>query len=138
MSNSLELPTVLTDEVQKRILQLLSEGNFLKVACKAAGTTYRTFRWWQKRWEEDDPAARRFHEFFAAAEVASAVGECAALRVVRAGELGWQGSSWFLERRHPARWAKKQPPPNQTTINVETLTDEQLNDLTKGQGGGRA
>jgi hypothetical protein len=57
-------PTMLTPEVQAEIIEALDEGNYISVACDVAGLSYRAFRKWQERWENDDPEAEKFADFF--------------------------------------------------------------------------
>lgn len=42
-----------------------------------------------------------------------AEGECELHHIIRIkdGERTWQSSAWFLERKWPARWGKKETPP---------------------------
>jgi transposase len=134
-SPALARPAALTPEVQKAIVEALCDGNYLKVACSAAGITYAGFAWWRKRYEDGDPDAQVFADFFDAVKRAIAVSETRAVRDVRAGVMNWQSRAWLLERRFPSRWGKKDRTPK-VNVNVSTLTDEQLRDLTQGKGGG--
>jgi len=59
-------PRTLTQEACRTILMLLEKGNFLNVACMAAGVLPSTFQKWRKRWQEGDPAAAEYEWFFAA------------------------------------------------------------------------
>lgn len=127
MTHDLARPTVLSPEVQLAIVTALAEGNYLATACQAAGITYSGFRWWQKRWEEGDPVAQRFADFFESVNRASAVAERSALGGVRAGSPGWQGEAWFLERRFPRRWGKRdRAPVPATPRDLTKMTDDDL------------
>lgn len=112
MGSSLEKLTALDLKTQQQIINLLSVGNYITVACKAAGITYRGFRHWQKRWEEGDPDAMRFDEFFQAVYQATALGESNALIRLQAGGPSWQAQAWFLERRFHQRWGRKDRVPD--------------------------
>lgn len=127
MNSDLQRPRALTIDVQRKIIELLAAGNYLQVACEASGLTYDCFRHWQKRWEQDDPIAQEFADFFKAIKVAVSHGECKALGDVRHGQQGWQSAAWFLERRFPNRWGKQErapipPPPKDLTA----LSDDDL------------
>jgi transposase len=128
MKNALELPTALSPEVQQRIVALLAEGNYLSTACGAAGITYHTFRWWQRRWQEGDPDAQRFDEFFRVVDVASKAAESNALGRIRTGEPNWQANAWFLERRFPQRWGRqeRQALPVKPPKPLDQMTDDEL------------
>lgn len=133
MGTKLAKLTALSDTVQRAILEHLKQGNYIGTACQASGITYRGFRGWQKRWEEGDPAADRFALFFEAVPIAIAAGEAYALADLRRGAPGWQAQAWFLERRFPSRWAKK----DQLIIkgkDVAKLSDEELESIAAGKG----
>lgn len=133
MKTTLVRPTVLTPEVQKKVLKLLSQGNFVATACEASGLTYQTFRSWQRRWEDGDPGAQQFAQFFELVALAVPLGEAQALMTLRIGAPGWQAQAWFLERRFPKRWAKK----DELIIknqDVSKMTDEELQVIAKAKG----
>lgn len=109
---SLERVRALTPAVQKKIIDALLAGSYLYVACEAAGLTYHGYQHWQKRWNDGDPATSIFDDFFNAVKEASSVAEVVALKDVRAGAPGWQGNAWFLERRYPKRWGRKDRAPD--------------------------
>jgi len=111
MSSALDRPTVLTPIVQAAIVRRLRLGCFLRVACESAGLSYGTFASWRRRWSQDDPAARRFDRFFKLVEQASALGEIRALAVVLDGGPGWLSAAWFLSRRFPQRWGRRNRTP---------------------------
>lgn len=100
-------PTVLTPEAQRIITNAVAEGSHLSVACRAAGITYSNFAHWRKRCEEGDETAQRFADFFDDIKRASSVAEIMALSKLKEGEQGWQSLAWFLERRFPDRWGKR-------------------------------
>lgn len=131
--NQLVRPQALTPEVQAEIVKALTEGNYLSTACEAAGITYAAFWHWRKRWEDGDPTAQVYADFFDAVKRAIGVAERNLLNTVGQGAMGWQGSAWILERRFRKRWGKK------VVYEIEgfdpsQLTDEQLEQLRKGKG----
>jgi hypothetical protein len=99
-------PYALDAATQRRIVRSLAAGQFLKTACREAGTTYDTFRRWRDRVEAGDPGAERFAPFFAEVDKTLARCEEDAVSVVIAGKDGWRGAAWYLERRFPGRWRK--------------------------------
>lgn len=108
-ANQLGRPVKFTPEVQQEIVRLVAEGNYLEVACQAAGVTSRLVRHYRKMWEDGDPSVSHLDDFFSALKKALALAESSSLRRIRSGVEGWQGSAWFLERRYPKRWAKREP-----------------------------
>jgi transposase len=130
MAFHLERPTVLTPEIQQEIVQALADGCYLSVACTAAGITVSGFNHWRLRWEQGDPDAQKFSDFFVAVKMASGVAERNALARLKQGPQNWQSLAWFLERRFPQRWGRKDrepvkspPPPDKP---LEEMTDEEL------------
>jgi hypothetical protein len=100
---------VITAEDTERLCGFLREGAYLEPACRLAGVAPGTAREWLAR-------ARNAHHrsptpetiaFADAVEAASAEAEHGALRVVLSGGRGWSARAWYLERRHPGRWAQR-------------------------------
>lgn len=122
-------PTRLTAKTSKAILSAIESGMFAKDACALVDLREATFYDWVKRGnlareqaaaaergdrdEHDEPIAppekseRRFIAFVAAVEKAAAKSTLVALKRVRAGVRGWQGSAWFLERRDRDAWGRR-------------------------------
>lgn len=107
MGKSLARITVLTPQAQKVIAESLAEGNYLTTACSLAGISTDTFYHWKNRHDAGDPGASDYSDFFGEVKKASAFAEVMALRAIRTGGFGWQGSAWFLERRFPKKWGRK-------------------------------
>ena len=139
MRNQIEKPTVLTDEIQKKVLSLLAQGNYITTACEASGLNYRTCRHWQKRWEDGDEGSGRFAQFFEDVRRAVATGEAAALMRLMPGAPGWQAQAWFLERRFPQRWGKKDraPEPPRASKPLSEMTQEELDEHARKVGAGK-
>lgn len=137
MGRELARPTVLTDEAKALIVDMVSWGSYLKVACDAAGFSYRTLRYWQKAWEDGEPNAQAHDDFFQSLKKAIAIGEGRAILKIQRGEPGWQGSAWFLERRFPQRWAKKErpteaPPQSGVTVTIRNGSKPKAKPPTDG------
>lgn len=130
MGTELVRPTVLDAERCNAILQYLAEGNRLIVALRAAGVTHECFRLWENRVKAADPdVPSDIADFIGKVRVAEAASEVTAVRELRSGRPGWQGSAWFLERRFPQRWGKQ----DRTTLPapappkpIDQMTDEEL------------
>ena len=134
MGSELRRPEALTPERQQSIIDLLARGNYLSTACEASGLTYNGFLHWRQRWEKGDPAAKVYDNFFRSVERAISVGETSALDRVKDGGPGWQGSAWFLERRHHKRWGKKETVEIVSKTDLSKLSDEELADIASGKG----
>lgn len=101
--------SVFTDEVADRILQMLRAGNYVDVACSAAGVGRSTFYDWQERGDPEgtDPADQPFREFRERVDKARAEGEARNVALVaKAATRSWQAAAWLLERQYPDRWGR--------------------------------
>ncbi len=136
----------LTPETQKKIVDAISEGNYLETAAAIGGVSATTFfRWLQ---EGEQAAAGLKREFWEAVKKAEA--EAEALRVSRISKAGkdgnWQADAWYLERRYPDRWGKriqqevtgKDGGPLEYVQRVQELTDSELERIILSRSGTRA
>ena len=138
------LQSKLTPETQKKIVDAISEGNYLVTAAAIGGVTYTTLNNWMKKGESASSGA--YVEFLEAVKKAEA--EAEALRVSRISKAGkegnWQADAWYLERRYPDRWGKrvqevtgKDGGPLEYVQRVQELTDSELERIILGRGGAR-
>jgi hypothetical protein len=88
-------PTKRTPEVVAKIAEAVAIGLTDREAGLLAGIRHDTMTEWRK-----DP------EFSEAIERATAQRLLLRLGRVEAGEQGWQGTAWALERLHPSRFAR--------------------------------
>ena len=88
-------PTKRTPEVVARIAAAIASGLTDREAGLLAGIRHDTMTEWRK-----DP------EFSEAIEKATAQRLLQRLWRIEAGEQGWQGTAWALERLYPARFAR--------------------------------
>jgi hypothetical protein len=89
-------PTKRTPEVVAAIAQAIAQGLTDREAGLLAGVRPRY----------DDRMAQRDPEFSEAIERATAQRLLAHLGRIEAGEQGWQGTAWALERIYPHRFAR--------------------------------
>jgi hypothetical protein len=129
-------PVALTPDVQAQIVTSLMNGNYLTTACAAAGITKWTFYHWKNRLDAGDPLAGVYADFFNAVERASAISEQVALGKLVVGSPGWQALAWFLERRFPNKWGKKDrtPVPPKPPKALEAMTPEELDAYKQSLG----
>lgn len=104
-------PSKFTPEVEKTILNKLGEGLPLKYAAHSAGISYDTLNRWinaghslNKAGEVSEPLAL-FCTAVRQAE-ASAVSKHVG-NINKAADENWQASAWYLERRAPNEFGKK-------------------------------
>ena len=132
-------PTALTPLVQERILKLLRLGNYIYVACKAAGIHKDTFYEWMKRGRSSKAEDERFATF--AIEVDAALGEAEARDVqtiLMASQQTWQAAAWRLERRFPERWSRSDRMRVDANVEVGVSDDGLLGKLARLLTGARS
>jgi hypothetical protein len=124
----------LTEELQQRILVAVRAGVGVEESFRLAGIGVRTGHEWLRRGEGTDPrrpTAPQFAQFAQSLKKAQAEDEAARIaRINAAGRGGaiiytrtlttkkgetisetrttapqWQADAWYLERKHPERWA---------------------------------
>ena len=88
-------PSKRTPEVVAKIAEAVAIGLTDREAGLLAGVRHDTMTEWRKE-----------REFSEAIERATAQRLLLRLGRVEAGEQGWQGTAWALERLHPARFAR--------------------------------
>jgi len=91
-------PSKRTPEIEKIILNSLSVGNTRLDSALAVGVSYNTFLEWTKRFPE-------FRESVERAEAQARqrfVGQIAV-----AAQTTWQAAAWYLERRIPEYWGRR-------------------------------
>ena len=100
-------PSKFTPEVRNRILTAIRNGNTYEASAHYGGVSYDTLREWIKRGQEE--TAGEFSEFFEAIKSAEAKAEVESVALIRqaAQEGQWQAAAWFLERRKPSEWGRK-------------------------------
>lgn len=101
-------PTKLTAEVHNAICEAMRKGHYLESAAALVGVAPKTVREWCAR-GEDEPDSD-YGKFRAAYEKACAEAVNRALGVIEdASATQWQAAAWFLERRQPVQWGRRDP-----------------------------
>jgi hypothetical protein len=99
-------PTKLTPEVQKKIVEMISAGNYVETAAAYAGISKVILYDWMKRGNNASKGIHR--EFLDAIQKALAESEIRdVLTIGTAAKLNWQAAAWRLERKSPAKWGRK-------------------------------
>lgn len=95
-------PTKLTPERAEALIELLRDGVYVETACAACGVGTSTFYRWMTIDREP------YVEFRDAVKKAEAEAETRAVEVVRnAATTSWQAAAWWLERKFPERWGRR-------------------------------
>ena len=99
-------PSKLSPARRERFCELLREGNYLETAAYASGIHPSTVYNWLDAGALENTGAH--HLFFEAVKKAAALAEIDALKIAKAGGNNWQSAAWFLERRYPAKYARRE------------------------------
>lgn len=123
-------PVKLNDEVQRKIVDAISGGNYMDTASAYAGISKDTFYRWLRRGEREkqrvakNPRAKikkeekMYVELSDEVEKALAKSEMRDVYIIgKAAESQWQAAAWRLERKFPKKWGRK----NFLPENVETI-----------------
>ncbi|MHC4395626.1 MAG: hypothetical protein ACYS1A_08215 [Planctomycetota bacterium] len=100
--------TKLTPKLQDKICDIIRRGNYIEVACGFVGIDVSTYYNWLK-WGEAAKSGKYF-EFFKAAKRAENEQETLYVENIRKAAFDgvWQASAWYLERKYPERWGRKE------------------------------
>lgn len=98
--------TKLNQKTKEKIVEAIRDGNTNLIAAKLAGISESTFyNWINKGRESEKGVYRQLVDEIEQAEaeaIAQAVGE-----VKKAMKEDWKAAGWYLERRDPANWGRK-------------------------------
>ena len=102
-------PSELNMEIAARICAHFQAGLFIQSALQAEQVPRRTYYKWIEQGERDLEAGKNsiFSEFLHMIKKTEVEVETRNILAVQAGESGWQGAAWWLERRLPARWGNR-------------------------------
>ncbi len=99
-------PLKLTPTIQTRICKLIRDGNFRCVAARAAGVGVTTLTTWLARGKRRKTGPyRAFRAALLEAEQEAEIKMVA--RVVKASAKDAKHAEWWLERKRPDRWGRK-------------------------------
>ena len=113
-------PTKLTKKLAEQLTDLIREGNYMETACAYVGVDSSTVRKWTKRGIRERermektgdaviPNEKIYFDFSKLLEKANAESEMNRIENIKRLSIeDWKASAWFLERRFPQRWAKKE------------------------------
>jgi hypothetical protein len=92
--------------VQKRVCDVLRDGNTRDTASRHAGVSPQTFCTWMAKGRR--AAGGMYREFLEAVKKAEREAEMASVKVIRrAAPKNWCAAAWWLERRRNRKWGKK-------------------------------
>jgi transposase len=111
----------LNEEVIKKAANMIRAGNYQKVVAQALGVSEVTWYNWLKRGEQEanegkDTLRAKFFKEIKRAEAEAIIRNVAIIQ--KAAATTWQAAAWWLERRYPDEWGKK----DTTTISADNDT----------------
>lgn len=101
----LKLNKKLIEEASK----LIAAGNYVETTCRYLGISKETWYRWFRTGEQQKKGI--FRDFYDAIKKAEAAAEARNVAIIQeAAKTTWQAAAWFLERKYPERWGKKEIP----------------------------
>ena len=114
-------PTILNDDLIRRITRHLSWGCYVETACNAEGVTDRAYQKWVNKGIEADekgetPSENVYLRFVRAVKISYADAESEILAELRKAKNMRANLAWILERTRNAKYAQKQQLEIHTTV----------------------
>jgi len=106
-------------EARPKVLAFLRRGLYRSDAAKSAGITYECLRTWMR---EDAAFSADVKE----AESASNEVLVERIRAASGDPKHWTAAAWLLERRHPAKYGRRDRVKQETTLKLEKTSTEDL------------
>lgn len=99
-------PTKLDKKLANEIVRWVQSGNYIETAAAACGVHPSTVRNWMRAGARSKQGC--YTEFLAAIKKAEGLAHAQGLARLRShGGKSWQADAWFLERRWPDLWGRK-------------------------------
>jgi len=113
-------------ERHQKIVALIQQGNYLKIAALAIGIDESTFTRWMQRGEKEskeyeemvdegliqsgsEVEGHKFRQFYEDVQRARAIAEARNVKIIQdAAKETWQAAAWWLERTDPTRWGRRE------------------------------
>ena len=112
--------TKLTPTLQDEIVKRIRAGNYIKVACQAVGISHTAYFDWIKKGEE---GISPYSEFLYSVKKAEAEAHVNYVAIVASQAPNqWQAAAWWLERKFPDKWGKKE----KIDIKQELVTSKEV------------
>jgi hypothetical protein len=96
----------LTKELIDEASKWIKLGNYTNTVCRYLGIHESTWYKWMQEGEKARSGIKR--EFFEAIKRAESEAEIRNVQMIQtAAKENWQAAAWYLERKFPDRWGKK-------------------------------
>ena len=115
--------TILSSDLQDEVVKRIRAGNYIKVACQAVGIGVSTYFEWLKKGEEGKQPYAEFTEAIKKAESEAHVNYVAI--VASHAPTQWQAAAWWLERRFPELWGRR----DRLDVKGEIVVDKKVDKI---------
>jgi len=93
--------------LQEKICGYIAEGNTIENSCAAVGISSGCYRQWMIKGREQKSG--KYFTFLTAVKKAEAKAQARYVKIIHdASETTWTAAAWWLERKYPAQWGRKQ------------------------------
>ena len=100
-------PTKLTPAIAAKLVLAIRVGNYASVAAKSVGIDQSTYYDWLAKGREDKAPYAEFAVAIQKAEAEAEAATVARIQLAEAAPNTWQAAAWWLERRFPDRWGRR-------------------------------
>jgi len=98
----------LTEELIEKAYKLIAAGNYQKQVAQYLGIGERTWYRWLQKGETAKSKRSIYRQFWQAVKKAEAEAAIRNVAIVqKAAQETWQAAAWWLERRYPEEWGRK-------------------------------
>ncbi len=115
--------TKLTPELQDDVVKRIRAGNYIKVACQAVGISHTAYFDWLKKGQEGKSPYAEFLDAIKKAESEAHVNYVAI--VASHAPKQWQAAAWWLERRFPDKWGRR----DRLDVKGEIVVDKKVDKI---------
>ena len=124
----------LITELIEKVSNEIEKGNYQKVVARKCGVGESTFYAWMEKAEGG--VGGQFQELLESVKKASAVAESRAIQTILADD-SWQSKAWYLDRRFPERWGRKDRLNAHHTVEpkvvfhtIKQMSEQEWNEMT--------
>lgn len=115
----------LTKEVERKLVNALSAGNYIETSCLHAGISVSSYYKWKKAGEDGDPDYEKFANAVNTALAAAEMGTLDIVRQVAVEESDAKAAQWLLSHRFGSRWGDTK----RVVVEAEKMLDKVMTHL---------
>ncbi|MDI6617883.1 MAG: IS630 transposase-related protein [Clostridiales bacterium] len=97
----------LNSDIVEKVYKYVAAGNYIETVCQYLNISKQTYYNWLKKGEKAHSGL--YFDFVDAIKRAEAEAEMRNVTLIqKAGSTTWQAAAWYLERKHPDKWGKRE------------------------------